>query len=180
MNTGQDIGLGSGAASAASYAPATASTSVNPTTDTPATATTPTGASVPVPGPGTVELNPRTVLDPELYVSVAKFHYSNDIAFQVPSKDRVEAYKEAQAAQTTLDVVTTPRDVVDTTVATREITQNAGDGVGETQATATVTATAVAQNTPATETGTVRIENNANPSGRPTTTPTTHKVDLEG
>lgn len=184
MNTGPDIGFGGGAAQAAPYTvnttTTTAPTSVNPATDTPATATTATGASVPAPSTDTVNLNPRTVLDPDLYVNVARFQYSNDIAFQVPSKDRVEAYQEAQDARTTQDVVTVPREVVDTTIATGEITHNAGDGAGETQATATVTATAVGQNTPATETGAVRREDNSNPSGRPTTTPTTHKVDLEG
>ncbi|MBE1236884.1 hypothetical protein IHV25_04390 [Phaeovibrio sulfidiphilus] len=177
--SGHDIRFAGTAASRSAYAPLDTSLATGmPAAPTPAAATgqTPSESLV-----SPIKINPRTILDPDLYVNVAQFAWGDQISFQVPSRERVIAYQELQAAQTTKETVVQPREVAEANAMTREATHTVGDGAPEVQAAATVVAsTAPAMVSTPADTGTVRREDNANPSGRPQTTPTVHKVDLEG
>jgi hypothetical protein len=146
MDSRQEIGLGASVAASQAYATSTLRPDETAKVDTTVGASSGSGSSgFGRPTPDRSTINPRTVLDPDLYVNVAQFSYgAGDVEFQVPSRSQLEAYRRNRNAdEVQAEVVQTQTQ--DQQARTQEATDSDGVGDQTTTATATVTAAVVSQ-----------------------------------
>ncbi|GEO82245.1 hypothetical protein ROR02_23760 [Pararhodospirillum oryzae] len=125
-------------------------------------------------------INPKTILDPDLYVNVAKFVYDDNVEFQVPSPTQIAAYRRGQDAQ---DEQVDQQQVkyVERVVEVQETTDGDGVGGGEAQGTGVVTAAVVSQGLPPAATGTPPQDDATSKPATGTRAPTAprHVVEVE-
>ncbi|ABC23730.1 hypothetical protein [Rhodospirillum rubrum] len=180
MDSQQNIDLGGTALAAQAYAPPRIEPAAPlPTEDAvaPSGATATRQESRRPNGDGPL-LNPRMILDPKLYVNVAKYSFNNgSVQFQVPSRDQLEAYQRNQDAQATVvqaeKVEVTDRKVVEKTSEVQQVTD--GEGPAETQASGIVAASVVSQTTTVDPSGASRAD-----TGRPAAAAAPRQVSAPG
>ncbi|WP_413207516.1 hypothetical protein [Rhodospirillum sp. A1_3_36] len=146
MDSRQEIGLGASVAASQAYTTSTLRPDETTKTDSSINAVGGSGSSgFDHAQPERNTINPRTVLDPDLYVNVAQFSYGvGDVEFQVPSRSQLEAYRRNQNAEE-VQVETAQTQTQERQASAQEAGDSDGVGDQTTSATATVTAAVVSQ-----------------------------------
>jgi hypothetical protein len=146
MDSRQEIGLGASVAASQAYAYSTGrSEEVTQQSIAVSSAGSSGRSSAQQGGEMQTTINPRTVLDPDMYVNVAKFSFGQGaVEFQVPSKSQLEAYQRNQSSEE----AQVEADQAQTRIEEARVREaNDGDGIGDETgpASGTVTAAVVSQ-----------------------------------